>query len=73
MLLIYPGPSEAVVIDGITAARGVPVEIPAEHVTSLLEQGWTKPKPRKAPAAKKTAGAKKSPGRKATPDTPQEG
>lgn len=69
MKLIYPGPSEAVDLHdfGITAERGKPTDVPDEIAGSLLEQGWTEPKPRKAPAVKK------SPGRKAAPNTPQEG
>ncbi len=56
MKLIYPGPSEAVEIDGVTCERGKPADVPDVHVDSLLAQGWTEP--RKVDAEKKTAAKK---------------
>lgn len=43
--VVYPGPFPSVDVPalGLTARQGEPVEVPAEHAASLLEQGWTKP------------------------------
>jgi hypothetical protein len=48
MLLIYPGPFDAVDVPavGIVAVRDVPVDVPDETAPSLIAQGWRKP-PRK--------------------------
>jgi len=48
--LTYPGPHEAVTIlaTGQKAKRGETIEIADDAVAaSLVEQGWTTPKPRK--------------------------
>ena len=68
MKLQYNGPSDAVNIlaTGQRAEKGKPIDITDEAVAaSLIEQGWTEPKP-----AKKAAPAAAV---KASPDAPEEG
>ena len=66
MLLIYPGPSEAVFVPALDAeaVRGKPIDVPEVIAQSLIDQGWTEPK--KVDAAKSVA-------KKSTTNPPQEG
>jgi hypothetical protein len=47
MKLKYVGRSDAVTVAGITAERGVAVDVPDEVAAGLLEQDWSKVTPSK--------------------------
>lgn len=66
MNLTYPGPADAVNIlaTGQRAERGKPIDITDKAVAvSLIEQGWTEPKPVKKAAPVAAV--------KASPDAPK--
>jgi hypothetical protein len=47
MKLKYVGRADAVRVDGITAERGVAVDVPDEFAAGLLDQDWSKVTPSK--------------------------